>query len=109
MPSSSLPKVRPCDFFLRKKNLYSSLRRICLRAHEGWAGGIVDDLEALLKLGVDVNVQDHLGNSALHYASAAGHVQAVSRLLANNKIQVNVANNMGDTPLHKVCLSRSQN
>jgi ankyrin repeat protein len=63
--------------------------------------GSAEDVEELLKLGVDPSVTDHLGNTPLHYSAGAGHTAVVARLVAHPKSQVNKPNNMGDTPLHK--------
>ncbi len=63
----------------------------------------MEDLKELFGVhGVDINVQDHLGNSGLHYAAHAGHAAAVSLLLHQPSIKINLTNNVGDTPLHKV-------
>ncbi|KAL6046304.1 Osteoclast-stimulating factor 1 [Balamuthia mandrillaris] len=71
--------------------------------------GYADDLAELSKTAVDVNQQDAaLGNTALHYASAGGHLDAVKTLLAHPKIQVNATNKLGDTPLHKAVWKGSE-
>lgn len=50
--------------------------------------------------------QDHLGNTPLHLAAGGGHAAAIEAILPFNP-DVNAANNLGDTPLHKVRLTRS--
>ena len=59
-----------------------------------------DALKALLKSKVSVNNNDMDGNTALHYVSSYGKVEAVEVLLKNGA-KVNLQNNRGDTPLHR--------
>eukprot|EP01121_Diplochlamys_sp_Union-15-3_P022080 TRINITY_DN9295_c0_g1_i1.p1 TRINITY_DN9295_c0_g1~~TRINITY_DN9295_c0_g1_i1.p1 ORF type:complete len:159 (-),score=38.22 TRINITY_DN9295_c0_g1_i1:31-507(-) len=64
--------------------------------------GHEEDIRELLKLQLDLNSRDELGNTALHYAAGAGHVLVVQHLTKSGKVNVNAQNNVGDTPLHKV-------
>ena len=48
--------------------------------------------------GVDVNVQNDLGNTALHYAAQTGATRIVEFLVSNGA-QVEVYNYVGRTPL----------
>eukprot|EP01120_Amphizonella_sp_Union-15-10_P012171 TRINITY_DN536_c0_g1_i1.p1 TRINITY_DN536_c0_g1~~TRINITY_DN536_c0_g1_i1.p1 ORF type:complete len:149 (-),score=28.37 TRINITY_DN536_c0_g1_i1:59-505(-) len=64
--------------------------------------GRSDDVQELLKTNINFNAKDELGNTALHYASSAGHTQCVQLLLNSGKSNPDAQNNVGDTPLHKV-------
>lgn len=59
-----------------------------------------DDLKELMPQIKDVNLQDHLGNTALHYSAAADHLQCV-KILVFGKANINAMNHLGETPLHK--------
>lgn len=59
---------------------------------------LVDELHA------DVNGLDAAGNTPLHWASRAGHLDAVEYLITKGS-HVNVKNNLGDTPLHSAAAS----
>jgi hypothetical protein len=50
--------------------------------------------------GVDVNLQDGLGQTALRIAAWKGAWRCVKVLLADHRIDVNLPNNEGSTPLH---------
>lgn len=58
--------------------------------------GSVPDLEAYIQ---DSNVNDHdeLGNTALHYASSADHIDAVKYLVEVGKADINATNHQGET------------
>ena len=60
-----------------------------------------DDLGELVSKVKDVNAEDNLGNTALHYSSYANHLACV-KILINAKANVNAKNHLGETPLHKV-------
>lgn len=60
--------------------------------------GNSDGLEELSK--IDVNKQDDLGNTALHWAASGNHLDCVKYLVEKRKAKVNSANLNGDTPLH---------
>ncbi len=56
-------------------------------------------------LDIDYNMADNEGNTPLHYAAQAGHVEVVSFLLTKVRtIQVDPINNYGFTPLMKAAL-----
>jgi len=64
----------------------------------------VGDIDALKKSvagGANVGKADDLGNTPLHYAANAGHVDAVQALVNTYGAPVNAVNSAGDTPLHK--------
>ncbi|KAH6902806.1 ankyrin repeat-containing domain protein [Coprinopsis sp. MPI-PUGE-AT-0042] len=57
--------------------------------------------EALLKLeGVDVNLQDWDGNTALMHAAGMGSVDVAKVLLLDPRIEIYKRNNVGETALH---------
>lgn len=64
--------------------------------------GNAPQLESMLGSGeiANANIQDELGNTALHYACAADHYEAV-QLLCQKGANVNTANNFGDTRTQK--------
>jgi len=67
--------------------------------------GRADDLHNLTHNPHNANaiLEDHLGNTPLHYAAGGNHPSAVQVLLkAPLGVKVNHKNHMGDTPLHKV-------
>lgn len=68
--------------------------------HEAAKTGNVPLVERLLKQGVDVNLRDEQGNSALHHAVAEAQIEVVNALLRGVNVDVNVRNNKGETPLH---------
>lgn len=54
----------------------------------------------LLKNGSPINAQDLYGNTALHLAASKGYKEVVRYLVEDDKIQLNVFNKEGLTPLH---------
>ena len=68
--------------------------RLCARYGE------LDELLAAIQNGADVNSQDEaVKNTALHYASANGHVAIVDKLLERGA-EKDAANESGNTALH---------
>ena len=65
--------------------------------------GRVEDLGEILRGGLDPNVQDDLGNTALHWAAAGAHHEAVEAIIAGaaGKLNVNLQNALGETAAHK--------
>ncbi|XP_034017461.1 LOW QUALITY PROTEIN: protein phosphatase 1 regulatory subunit 16A [Thalassophryne amazonica] len=57
------------------------------------------DIQALLRSGDDLNVQDDNGTTLLHIASANGYM-SVAELLLEHKAQMEVKDSDGWTPLH---------
>jgi ankyrin repeat protein len=53
--------------------------------------------EFLIKYGADLNAQDSLGNSALHYAAKSSHVEIVAALLEKGA-NANIKNKERLTP-----------
>ena len=67
---------------------------------------MIEMLELLEDLkGVDFNAPDTEGNTPLHFAAQAGHVEVVSFLLNKVRtIQVDPVNNAGFSPLMKAAI-----
>jgi len=66
--------------------------------------GELEDLTYLLDAGADINYRrPEDGSTALHMASANGHLEIVSLLLSRGA--KHAANNAGNTPLHWACLN----
>lgn len=65
--------------------------------------GVVENLDLLLKQGANCALKDNQGNTALIYAVRSGVLEAVEALLKptskGRALEVNVANNFGETPL----------
>eukprot|EP00435_Cladocopium_sp_Y103_P012478 s1454_g3.t1 len=68
-------------------------------AHLAAAGGYVEVLHALHKLGVDLSVQDGDGMTPAHLAAAEGHVQ-VLHSLHKLGVDLSVQDGDGTTPAH---------
>ena len=49
---------------------------------------------------INVNQQDKNGNTALHYAISAKGTKRTEALIAHGNIDINIKNNLGQTPLH---------
>jgi ankyrin repeat protein len=56
-------------------------------------------LKLLLSLGADPNIQDHYGNTALHWAAQAANLDVLRVLLADRRIEPSKINKEGYTPL----------
>ena len=55
--------------------------------------------------GIDYNLPDSEGNTPLHFAAQAGHVEVVSFLLSKVRtIQIDPVNRLGFTPLMKAAI-----
>ena len=62
----------------------------------------VNDLELLQTLqrnGVDLNVGDNLGRTAIHLAASNGCIEALNWLASQADVDVNVMDRYGNTPL----------
>jgi ankyrin repeat protein len=69
---------------------------------ESAKGNDLPTVKGLIVGGADVNAtdEDGLGRTALWYAAREGHVECATALL-DAKADVNKADEVGDTPLHK--------
>ena len=63
--------------------------------------GDVETLRAAVAAGARADQADALGNTPLHYAANAGHLDVVDELTQRLGAAVNAENTAGDTPLHK--------
>ena len=63
-------------------------------------------LASLLSAEVGVNMQDHMGNTALHLCSEVGSYKHVKRLLDNETVNVEIPNNLGRTATHLAAMAR---
>ncbi|KAL0428906.1 UNVERIFIED_CONTAM: (-)-isopiperitenone reductase [Sesamum radiatum] len=64
----------------------------------------IDDVKSIASTGVSLDSEDSQGRTALHMASANGHVHIVDYLI-NNGANVNACNMEKNTPLHWACLN----
>lgn len=64
----------------------------------GDRGGNPEQVQRLLRLGADVNFQDHKGKSALHRAAKSGFVETIGVLIEAGA-NVDLADPAGETPL----------
>ena len=64
----------------------------------------LDELQALVDAGADLNAKDALGRTALHMAAFYGQLK-VTELLIDRGADVNVKDRVGMTPLHVAVLS----
>lgn len=59
---------------------------------------------ALINAGAELNPQDDRGATPLHRAACKGNQRIVNLLMGyRNRLQINLANREGDTPLHLAC------
>lgn len=56
-------------------------------------------IRAMLQKGIDINLKDSSGNTALHYAVYKRSLN-VTKFLLDNKADPNIQNKSGETPLH---------
>ncbi|PNF13994.1 hypothetical protein B7P43_G08584 [Cryptotermes secundus] len=69
------------------------------------SNGLLSMLEAITELpGVDINKPDNEGNTPLHFAAQAGHVEVLNFMLNKCTVEVDARNAMGFTPLMKAAL-----
>uniref|UniRef100_A0A8C9P7X5 Uncharacterized protein n=1 Tax=Spermophilus dauricus TaxID=99837 RepID=A0A8C9P7X5_SPEDA len=66
---------------------------------EAAAGGHLSAVQLLVAWGTEVDAQDSLGLTPLHYAALGGHMEVASHLL-DRGAQVNAAGWLHKTPLH---------
>jgi len=64
----------------------------------------IEDVISLASSGVSLDSKDSQGRTALHMASANGHLAIVDYLITNG-VDVNAANVEKNTPLHWACLN----
>lgn len=83
-----------CDVNLQDKQGGTALMDACVTGHGNYA-------EQILKKGAKVNVQDHNGYTALHFAVTGGVHLFKPHLEAG--ADPNIANDRGNTPLHIIC------
>jgi ankyrin repeat protein len=68
-------------------------------ASEKGYSSVVEDL--IQYTAVEINkIREKTGKTALHYASENGHWEVVAKLVEDPKIDVNIQDNKGKTPLH---------
>jgi len=59
-------------------------------------------INILLDRGVQVNLQDSEGNTALHYAAVQGNTKTI-KILLNHQAKLEIMNNKNETPLMVAC------
>ncbi|XAR60312.1 hypothetical protein NMG60_11033630 [Bertholletia excelsa] len=64
----------------------------------------IDDVISLASSGTSLDSRDLLGRTALHMASANGHLDIVDYLIRNG-VDINASNIEKNTPLHWACLN----
>ncbi|KAE9462144.1 hypothetical protein C3L33_05936, partial [Rhododendron williamsianum] len=67
--------------------------------------GDIEDVISLASSGVFLDSKDSQGRTALHMASANGHLDIVDYLITNGVQDVNAPNVEKNTPLHWACLN----
>ncbi len=63
----------------------------------------MDEVERLLARGAPVNWRTSGGWTALHAACILNHPDVVKILIQHDGININVQDNINNTPLHKAC------
>ena len=96
-----------------RRNLLTSLKDQYPLHYAAWSGD-VDQVEALVNKGADVNLRDSFGRTALHWVTYLSYsdeeegvnlsdeAEDVVEFLVENKAQAEVQDQCGNTPLHYV-------
>ena len=87
------------EYFYRRNvdisRIYENNNPFKIAAHKGW----VDVIDFLLKIKVDINLQDVYGWTSLMIASGYGNIDIIDRLFATGQCNANIENIFGDTAL----------
>ena len=67
-----------------------------------------DIVKLLIDLGANINTCDSAGNTLLHHAAEGGHVWLAELLMGNKKLNVNIENTAGETPLTKSIMNEQE-
>ena len=75
--------------------------------HDACIQGSLKKVKLLVKKRKLINKKDHQGNSPLHLAVANKHIQIVECLISQKNIELEEANNIGQTPFDIACANKS--
>lgn len=67
--------------------------------HYAVIGNAYETIEELIRRGIDVNLVDHLGETALFDTARKAKLE-IAKLLIINKASVNIKNHLGELPIH---------
>jgi len=73
--------------------------------HDAAKRGNMELLKECLLNKMPVNQGDAAGNTALHWAARAGHLDIIEALLAVPQVQLNTSNKLGETPIKTAAMS----
>ena len=79
-------------------------------SEKAWFNAIVNNdqaqVEKFIEQGIDVNIQDADGRTALHLAAEVGNVELIY-LLWISKVNVHIKDNDGNNALHRAAAQRA--
>jgi len=73
--------------------------------HDAAKRGNMELLRECLLNKMPVNQGDAAGNTALHWAARAGHMDIISALLTVPQVQLNTSNKLGETPIKTAAMA----
>lgn len=85
--------------------------RMLEEAADIWSAARLGDLERMkqyISQGIGIGARDKDGLTALHFAAENGHIDCLQWILSLQKINVNVQDRWGMTPLHKACFAQKK-
>lgn len=80
-------------------NLVSPDKQMRYQLHDAVEFGDINSVQRVIDCGIDVNVRDTYGHSALHIAALKGKTE-IAKVLLQNQAEINACDDNAQTPLH---------